>query len=66
MLFILLGVLTAMLRIMVKLISIFSVTAKHLGITHLTKKRVKYFEASAISDQLLQCVCFINYDHFNL
>ena len=38
----------------------------HMGISNLTGKYPKIVKQSAISDQLLQCNCMINFDNFNI
>ena len=38
--------------------------AKHMGISHLTNKRLKNVKPSTISDDLLICDCSINFDDF--
>ena len=40
--------------------------AEHMGISHLTGKRLKNVKQSAISDYLLQCNCAINFDGFRI
>ena len=37
-----------------------------MGISNLTGKRVKSVKESAIFDQLLQCDCAIDFDHFGI
>ena len=37
-----------------------------MGISNLTGKYPKIVKQSAISDQLLQCNCMINFDNFNI
>ena len=37
-----------------------------MGISSLTGKRVKSVKESAVSDQVLQCDCAIDFDHFNI
>ena len=37
-----------------------------MGISNLTKKRVKNVKQSAVSDHLLQCDCSINFDDFDI
>ena len=43
----------------------FTRAAEHMGISNLTEKRVKNVKQSAVSDQLLQCDCSINFDNFD-
>ena len=40
--------------------------AKHMEISHLTKKYLKNFKRSAISDHMLTCVCNINFHNFTI
>ena len=40
--------------------------AEHMGILHLTNKRLKNVKQSAISDHLLTCDCNINFDDFTI
>ena len=40
--------------------------AEHMGISHLTNKRLKNVMQSAISDHLLICDCNINFDDFTI
>ena len=40
--------------------------AEHMGISNLTGKRVKNVKESAVSDQLLQCDCTIDFEHFDI
>ena len=40
--------------------------SEHMGISNLTRKRLKYIKQSAISDHLLQCNCATNFDDFNI
>ena len=40
--------------------------AEHMGISHLTNKRIKNIKQSAISDHLLTCDCNINFDDFTI
>ena len=40
--------------------------AEHMGISHLTNKRLKNVKQSAISDHLLTCDCNINFDDFTI
>ena len=40
--------------------------AEHMGILHLTNKRLKNVKQSAISDHLLTCECNINFDGFTI
>ena len=40
--------------------------AEHMGISNLTRKRVKYLKESAVSDHLLQCDWAIDFDHFDI
>ena len=42
----------------------FTRAAKHIGISNLTSKRVKYVKESAVSDYILQCNWTIDFDHF--
>ena len=37
-----------------------------MGNSHLTGKCVKNVKESAVSDQLLQCDCTIDFDHFDI
>ena len=37
-----------------------------MGISHLTKKRLKNVKQSAVSDHLLTCDCSINFDDFTI
>ena len=37
-----------------------------MGISHLTKRRLKNVKESAISDHLLTCECKINFDDFTI
>ena len=37
-----------------------------MGISSLTRKRVKNVKESAICDHLLQCDCAIDFDHFDI
>ena len=37
-----------------------------MAASDLTDKRLKNIEDSAVSDQLLQCNCTIDFDHFNI
>ena len=37
-----------------------------MGISHLTKKRLKNDKQSAVSDHLLTCDCSINFDDFTI
>ena len=39
---------------------------KHIGISHLTNKRLKNVKQSAISDPMLTCVCNINFNNFTI
>ena len=41
-------------------------SAEHMGISHLTNKRLKNVKQSAISDHLLTCDCNINFDDFTI
>ena len=38
--------------------------AEHMGISHLTNKRLKNIKQSAISDHVLTCDCKINFNDF--
>ena len=40
--------------------------AEHMGISHLTNKRLKNVKQSAISDHLLTCDCNINFNDFTI
>ena len=40
--------------------------AEHMGISHLTNKRLKNVKQSAISDHMLTCVCNINFNNFTI
>ena len=40
--------------------------AEHMGISHLTKKRLKNVKQSAISDHLLTCDCNINFNDYTI
>ena len=40
--------------------------AEHMGISHLTNKRLKNVMQSVISDHLLTCDCNINFDDFTI
>ena len=65
--FIVLSVIAATLFIMTKQNVIFYVrAAEHLGISHLTNKRLKNVKQSVISDHLLTCDCNINFDDFTI
>ena len=44
----------------------FTRAAEHMGISNLTEKRVKNVKQSAVSEHLLQCVCSINFDDFDI
>ena len=44
----------------------FTRAAKHMGISNLTGKRLKYVKQSAVSDHLLECNCSIDFDHFDI
>ena len=41
-------------------------TAEHMGISHLTNKRLKNVKQSAISDHVLTCDCDMNFNHFTI
>ena len=40
--------------------------AEHMGISHLTNKRLKNVKQSAISDHVLTCDCNINFNNFTI
>ena len=40
--------------------------AEHMGISHLTNRRLKNVNQSAISDHVLTCDCNINFDDFSI
>ena len=40
--------------------------AEHMGISHLTNKRLKNVKQSAISDHLLTCDCNVNFNDFTI
>ena len=40
--------------------------AEHMGIPHLTNKRLKNVKQSAISDHVLTCDCNINFNDFTI
>ena len=44
----------------------FTRAVKHMGISNLTGKRLKYVKQSAVSDHLLECNCSIDFDHFDI
>ena len=44
----------------------FARAAEHMGISNLTSKCVKNVKESAVSDDLLQCNCAIDFDHFDV
>ena len=61
------GLVTATLLITVRLIFIFFTrAAEHMNVSNLTEKRFKNKKISGVSDHLLQCNCFIDFDHFNI
>ena len=37
-----------------------------MGISNLTQKRLKSVKQSALSDNLLECDCSIDFDHFGI
>ena len=37
-----------------------------MGISNLTRKRLKSAKESAVSDHLLECNCSVDFDHFNI
>ena len=47
-------------------VSTWRTNGDHMGISNLTGKCPKNVKQSAISDQLLQCNCMINFDNFNI
>ena len=44
----------------------FTRAAEHMGISNLTGKCLKSVKQSAISDHLLECNCWIDFDHFDI
>ena len=44
----------------------FTRAAEHMGISNLTGKRVKSVKKSAVSDQVAQCDCTIDFGHFDI
>ena len=61
------GLVTATLLITVRLIVIFFTrAAEHMSVSSLTEKRFKNKKISGVSDHLLQCNYFIDFDHFNI
>ena len=40
--------------------------AEHMGISHLTNKRLKNVKQSAVSDHVLNCDCNINFNDFTI
>ena len=44
----------------------FTRAAEHMGISNLTSKHVQNVKESAVSDHLLQCICAIDFDHFDV
>ena len=44
----------------------FTRAAEHTGISNSSDKRVKNVKESAVSNNLLQCDCPIDFDHFNI
>ena len=44
----------------------FTRAAEHMGISNLTKTRLKCVKQSAIFDHLLECNCSIDFDHFDI
>ena len=40
--------------------------AEHVGVSNLTRKRLKNIKGSAVADHLLQCNCTIDCDHFDI
>ena len=44
----------------------FTRAAEHMGVSNLTRKRLKNIKDSAVSDNLLQCNCAIDFDHFDI
>ena len=57
-------VVTAILLITVKLTVMFSL--EQMGVFNLTGKWLKIMKDSAVSDDLLQCICTIDFDHFDI
>ena len=37
-----------------------------MGLSNLTRKRIKSVKQSAVSDNLLECNCLIDFDHFDI
>ena len=44
----------------------FTKAAKHMGISNLTGKNLKYVKQSAVSDHLLECNYSIDFGHFDI
>ena len=44
----------------------FTRAAEHMGISNLTGKRVKNVNESSVSEHLLQCVCTIDFNNFDI
>ena len=42
----------------------FARAGEHIGVSNLTGKRLKNIIYSAVSDNLLQCNCIIDFNHF--
>ena len=40
--------------------------AEHMGISNLTGKCLNCVKQSAVSDYLLECNCWIDFDHFDI
>ena len=45
---------------------LFTRAPEHMGISNLTRKRLKSAKESAVSDHLLECNCSVDFDHFNI
>ena len=44
----------------------FTRAAEHMGISNLTGKHLKCIKQTAVSDHLLECNCWIEFDHFDI
>ena len=44
----------------------FTKAAERVGISNLARKRVKNVKESAVSNELLQCGCTTDFDHFDI
>ena len=45
---------------------LFTIAVEYMSISNLTGKHLKSVKQSAVSDQLLECSCSIDFDHFDI